>query len=85
MSTGVEILSDGRTCWVNGADGCCLGRFVHSKLLVHMDVHYDAESQAANGTSCVDCARDASWREFKGAMLQHHGIVVADEHKPILA
>jgi hypothetical protein len=85
MRVNIEILSDGRTCWVNGADGCCLGRFVHSKLMVHMDVHRDADGQAGSGSSCLGCARDATWPEFKVAMLRYHGVEVPDAHKPVLA
>ncbi len=85
MSKKVEILSDGRTCWVNGRDGCCLGRYIHSKQMVHMDVHRDAQGQARGGSQCLDCAEGATWATFKDAMLRHHGILVPDQHKPLLA
>ncbi len=81
----IEILSDGRTCWVNGPDGCCLGRYVHSKLMIHMDVHRDAHGQVENGNQCLDCAKGATWLDFKDAMHQHHGVNIPDRHKPLLA
>jgi len=34
---------------------------------------------------CLDCAKDATWSMFKAAMLQHHGVIVPDQHKPKLA
>jgi len=85
MGLKVEILRDGRSCWVNGPDGCCLGRYVHSKLMIHMDVHRDTQGQAEGGSQCLDCAKGATWSMFKEAMIRHHGIAVPDKCKPLLA
>jgi hypothetical protein len=40
-----EIISDGRTVWVNGSDGICLARFSRFGI----DVHNDAFGQMAGG------------------------------------
>ena len=84
-ASGHETISDGKTVWINAKDGCCLGRYVHSRLIVHMDVHRDTDGQIESGTACMNCAEGSTWEGFKSAMLKHHGIMVPDDHKPVLA
>ena len=38
-----EVISDGRTVWVNGEDGCCFARFSR------FDVHNTAKGQVEGG------------------------------------
>lgn len=72
-----EVTSDGRTVWVGGPDGCCLGRF--SRFGV--DVHRDTQGQINIG-ACLDCTTSTDWGRFVSSMRRHHGVVVSDEHKP---
>ncbi len=76
-----EVVSDGRTVWINSAEGCCLGRFSRFGI----DVHKDAVGQV-EGDPCLDCAPglpDASgWERFRRGMLEHHGVAVEDRHRP---
>ena len=81
----VQVLSDGQTCWVNGPDGACLGRFVQRRFMAHMDVHKDFEAQILTGEVCLDCRVDPTWTEFKVSMLLHHGVIIDDEHRPYLS
>lgn len=78
IDDGVQIASDGRTVWVNGTDGCCVGRF--SRGL--MEVHRTATGQIETGEECLDCRHEASWADFVAAIKAHYGIVVSDEHRP---
>lgn len=77
-----EIISDGRTVWVNGGDGGCLARF--SKFGI--DIHLDTEGQMASGRQCLDCTHslpDADgWTHFVASVRQHHGVALAPKHRP---
>lgn len=77
-----EIESDGRTVWVNGSDGMCIGRF--SKFGV--DVHTTTEAQLGGAPQCLACihglAPRDSWWAFRNAMIRFYGIRVGDEHTP---
>jgi hypothetical protein len=76
-----EILSDSKTVWINGSDGCCLGRFGRYGI----DVHKTAVLQFSEG-QCLTCTAGATtaedWTQFKHEMLAHHKIEVPDTHKP---
>jgi hypothetical protein len=78
----METLTDGRTVWVNGPDGCCLGRF--SRFGV--DVHRTFAEQAAGLGQCLTCthgiADNRDWRLFQAEMQGHHGVVVSDKYRP---
>ncbi len=71
----VEVSSDGQTVWVNNAF-VNIGRFGR----LGIDVHN------ADATSCLHCTHGITtvedWETFKLKMLEHHGVVVTDEHKP---
>jgi hypothetical protein len=79
-----EILTDGKTVWINDYDGICLGRF--SSLGV--DVHGTSEQQMA-GTHCEDCFKrnpatpDADWIRFVESMKRIHGIDILPSFKPL--
>ena len=81
-TTSHEVMSDGRTVWVNAADGCCVGRFSKQGI----DVHYGAEQQMLIGRQCLQCKKgpcDAEdWLEFRAAMRLHFNINVAEAHAP---
>jgi hypothetical protein len=77
-----EIVSDGRTVWVNAEDGCCVGRFSVNGI----DVHHDGASQLALGKQCLDCKPGpcdlSDWRHFQRAMREHYGIWINTKHRP---
>ena len=57
-----EIISDGKTVWVNGADGMCLGRFSDAGV----DVHRTSAEQAAGLLQCLDCCHALPFAEGWG-------------------
>lgn len=77
-----QIISDGRTVWVNAADGECVGRF--SKFGI--DVHQTARRQWQGEGECLYCTHEPpdseGWNIFQREMLHHHGVDIGDEHKP---
>lgn len=77
-----DISADGRTVWVNGADGMCIGRF--SKWGI--DVHLDATGQLESGKQCLACTHTRpepeDWIRFQELMQLHYGIQVEDRFKP---
>lgn len=79
---GPEIHSDGRTVWVNGADGCCLGRFSWAGI----DIRRDAAAQMATGDQCLECKAGPTtaedWTAFQAGMRTYYNIPVPDLHKP---
>ena len=80
MDENHEVVSDGKTVWVNWSDGCCIGRY----RVGNMDIHKTADEQFRTGTECLDCDHVApTWSAFKDGMLKHYGIAIADKHKPL--
>lgn len=79
-----QILSDGRTVWINWKDGMCIGRFSP----VGVDIHLDAKGQRKSGRECLDCFPrtanlDTDWRKFTEGMQFHYKVLVPEIHKPI--
>lgn len=76
-----QISSDGRTVWVNDQH-INLGRFSARGI----DVHATAAAQVAGGGHCLMCrpgpATASDWRDFKDAMLKHHGVRISEEFRP---
>lgn len=76
-----DITSDGRTVWVNGADGA-LGRFGINGI----DVHQPLTVTVRAGSECLHCTHArttrADWDVFVAKMREHFGIEVPDEHMP---
>ena len=76
----IDISTDGRTVWVNGADGSCIGRF--SKRF-GLDVHKSATDQMAGGSQCLHCTHEpagpAAWSQFREQMQLHYKIDVPDD------
>jgi len=76
-----EVVSDGRTVWVNASSGCCLGRFGSSGL----DIHRDVDGQVAVG-ACLHCTHSrptsADWETFVREMREFYDVEVREEHKP---
>ena len=77
----VEVLSDGRTVWVNANDGSSIGRFGFGGIDIHKEV-----SAQKDGTQCLDCTHKTpdlnDWRRFVDGMLTHHGVHVSEKHRP---
>lgn len=73
----VRVSADGKTLWVDGGDGSCIGRF--SKTF-GIDVHKTAAEQMAGGSQCLFCTHEAAGQRefevFRAQMLAHHGIEV---------
>lgn len=81
IQDGYEILSDGRTVWVNDSF-INVGRFSRNGI----DIHHRAEEQILSGKQCLDCkagpCTDADWDHFQKGMMFHFGVLIGDEHKP---
>ncbi len=79
------IETDGRTVWVTGSDGSCIGRFGR----LGVDVHRPFEQQLDGEGECLTCTHgptgDAEWRLFVVEMLRHHGVCVDDAYRPAYA
>lgn len=77
-----EIISDGRTVWVNDHTGFCTGRF--SKFGI--DVHKSLAAQIEGQSQCLACTHTrptmADWVRFQKLMREHYGIVVEAKHRP---
>lgn len=77
-----EVVSDGRTVWVNGADGMCLGRFGP----VGIDIHRDFAAQARGESECLACTHEKpdikAWRQFQILMRRHYAVGIGDDHMP---
>jgi len=77
MAIEAETTTDGRTVWVHGADGACIGRFspfgndVHSNLSGQMD-----------GRTCLDCTKAPDWKRFVREMRRRHGVRVPKSMRP---
>lgn len=82
MRRDVQIDSDGRTVWVNDADGCCIGRFG----LMGIDIHHPMTEQLDAGSQCLLCTHGPTtatdWDAFVSGMRDLHGVEVADAHRP---
>jgi hypothetical protein len=76
-----EIMSDGRTVWVNDAF-CNVGRFSRTGV----DIHKTADEQMKTGTQCLDCKAGsttrADWEHFKSTMLRIYGADIEDKYMP---
>lgn len=76
------VESDGRTVWINGPDGSCLGRFG----TMGIDIHRSADDQMDGMGECLFCTHgpttEQHWEQFVHGMLQHHGVRIAERHRP---
>lgn len=76
----VQTSGDGRTVWVNAADGSCIGRF--SKRF-GLDVHNTASAQFAGADQCLFCTHEPpgqeGWTLFREKMKSLHGVEVPDD------
>ncbi len=77
-----ELFGDGRTVWVNAADGSSIARFGRMGI----DVHTSASEQEKGAPQCLACTHGltdlADWRRFQELMKQHYDIVVGDKYMP---
>ena len=71
-----QLMSDGVTVWINNKVGS-IGRFG----LRGIDVH------TADTTGCLYCThgytRRQDWDVFVEKMLENHGVVVDQKHRPV--
>lgn len=76
-----EISTDGKTVWINGPDGCCLGRFSKNGI----DIHKIAKLQETDG-QCIDCEKGptdiAAWHRFQLGMFAAHAVTVSAKFTP---
>jgi hypothetical protein len=80
-----QIMSDGKSVWINSANGMCIGRYT----LTGVDIHQDAAAQIATGRECLDCFDrtadpDFDWLKFTEGMKFHYNIDVPEIHKPVV-
>ena len=79
------IDTDGRTVWVTGSDGSCIGRFGR----MGVDVHRPFEQQLDGKGECLTCTHgptgDAEWQLFVAEMLRHHEVGINDAYRPAYA
>lgn len=77
-----QIISDGKTVWVNDHNGHCTGRF--SKFGI--DVHKSFELAGMGSSECLHCTHEkpdfSGWMDFVKAMEKHHGVLISDQYKP---
>ncbi len=80
-----QVLSDGRTVWVNEASGGAVARLGSFGDIAMVDVHRPLAQQCAEG-ECLDCRHDLAgaeaWDYFKGSVLKHFGLTIAERHRP---
>ena len=85
--SGHQVMTDGRTTWVNAPDGSTVGRF--SKWGV--DVHRSAAEQLAGMPECIDCTHQKpgktewaseGWGRFVTGVRDHFGVEVPDSFAP---
>jgi hypothetical protein len=85
---GYQVMSDGKTLWINGPQGESVARFTANQYLklAVVDVHADIETQRITGEQCLACEHGEPtreiWERFKAAVLEHYGLKVPEEHKP---
>jgi hypothetical protein len=81
MAPEHDIVSDGRTVWINGAEGL-LGRFGFGGI----DIHRPLKRQETDGCECLFCTHTpptrSDWDLFVSKMREHFGITVSDSYIP---
>lgn len=82
---GYQVLSDGRTVWVNEATGSAVARVSCFGDLVMIDVHRPLAQQCDQG-ECLDCRHDltnaAAWEYFVASVRRHFGLQIPATHRP---
>jgi len=75
VTSDLDVESDGRVVWINGATGC-VARFGANGIDIH----------TRDTTACLHCTHGPTtaedWRIFQGKMLEHYRLVIGDEHRP---
>ena len=81
MSRRVQIIADGRTVWVNGPSGGCIGRFGISGI----DIHREPREQQEKG-ECLYCTHAVTtrkdWDTFVEKMRELYGVALFPDHMP---
>jgi hypothetical protein len=82
LSLDAQVISDGRTVWVNAPTGECLARFGRYGV----DIHRTVTDQLEGMPECLTCTHALTtakdWLLFQSETLRHHGIKIDDTHKP---
>lgn len=77
-----ELVTDGKTVWVNADDGMCVGRFSERGV----DVHNDVAAQMETGRQCLACVHDLppekAWDVFRDRMAAHYGVDIPSGARP---
>lgn len=77
-----ELIGDGRTVWVNAADGSNIARFGRYGI----DVHTSITAQIDGAPQCLACTHGlthlADWRRFQALVKHHYNVKVADDMMP---
>ena len=85
-SNGCQILSDGRTVWVNGLSGESLARLSSFRGMAIIDIHNKLDAQRQTGSECLDCRHDLkganAYEYFVLSLKRNFGVEVAEEHRP---
>lgn len=80
--TGVQVISDERSVWVNAANGECLARFGPFGV----DVHRTLAEQNEGMPECLACTHgpttEEDWALFQTETMRHHSVSIDDSHKP---
>lgn len=88
-SNGNQILSDGKTVWVNGLRGECVARLSGFEDMASIDIHQPLEVQRETGKECLDCRSDLrgadAWHYFVLSLQRHFGITIHEKHRPVWA
>lgn len=77
-----QIVSDGRTVWVNADTGECVARFSHFGI----DIHRRVNEQIAGKPECLLCTHErpgtAEWITFTEFVETTYKVKIAAKHKP---
>jgi hypothetical protein len=77
-----QIITDGRTIWVNAPTGECVGRF--SKFGI--DAHTTVEEQLNGASQCLHCTHIKpdmnAWNEFVDDMKRFYHVDIEDSYLP---
>jgi hypothetical protein len=80
-----QVLSDGRTVWVNEDAGGAVARLSSFGGVAMIDVHRPLLQQYTEG-ECLDCRHDLTganaWDYFVQSVLRHFGVAISEKHRP---
>lgn len=87
ISKGHQILSDGRTVWVNAPTGASLARLSNFGGRPIVDIHQSLAKQRETGNECLDCRHDLeqseAWGYFTESVWRNFGVLIGESHRPL--